>query len=193
MTDLSFSRREAVAALAAATALPMLARSSPALAAIQGGAAGDAEANALLDSIAENLLRQSPEGATSLGIDKGERAILRSQLGDRSIIGQQRLAQTIRADLARANAINTAGLSPFDADQRRGRAQRLCDRARGLPTALWRRSGRKLAEHALRHHPECRRLSGRPAVPRCRASDRDCSRRGSLSCAPELISQAARQ
>ena len=44
----------------------------------------DAEASALLDSIAENLLRLSPEGATSLGIDKGERAALRSQLGDRS-------------------------------------------------------------------------------------------------------------
>ena len=71
MTDLFFSRREAVAALAAATALPLLARSSPALAAMQGGAAGDAEANTLLDSIAENLLRQSPESATSLGIDKG--------------------------------------------------------------------------------------------------------------------------
>jgi uncharacterized protein (DUF885 family) len=70
----------------------------------------DAEASAILDSIAENLLRLSPEGATSLGIDKGERAALRYQLSDRSAAGQQRLAATIRADLARANTIDTARL-----------------------------------------------------------------------------------
>ncbi len=51
------------------------------------------------------------ESATSLGIDKGNRAPLRWRLSDRSGIGQQRLAQTIRADLARANAIDTSGLS----------------------------------------------------------------------------------
>jgi len=103
-----FSRREALAGLAATTALPMLAGASPAFA--QPGSA-EAQATALLDSIAENLLRQSPESATSLGIDKGERAALRSQLSDRSGIGQQRLAQTLRSDLARANAIDVSGLS----------------------------------------------------------------------------------
>ncbi len=36
---------------------------------------------------------------------------MRSQLSDRSAAGQQRLAETIRADLARANAIDTSGLS----------------------------------------------------------------------------------
>jgi uncharacterized protein (DUF885 family) len=112
LSELHFSRREAVAALAASAALPLFAQFAPAFAALQGGrAASDAEANALLDSIAENLLRQSPESATSLGIDKGDRAALRSMLSDRSGIGQQRLAQTLRADLARANAIDTAGLS----------------------------------------------------------------------------------
>jgi uncharacterized protein (DUF885 family) len=70
-----------------------------------------AEASAVLDSIAENLLKLSPEGATSLGIDKGEHAALRSQLGDRSAAGQRRVADTLRADLARANAIDT---SPLD-------------------------------------------------------------------------------
>ena len=105
MTDMMLSRRDAIAALAATTALPML---SPALA---QSAPSDAQATALLDAIAENLLRLSPESATNLGIDKGERAGLRSLLSDRSGIGQQRLAQTIRADLARANAIDTSALS----------------------------------------------------------------------------------
>jgi uncharacterized protein (DUF885 family) len=101
------SRRQALAGLAATTALPMF--SSPAFA--QAAAPGGAQATALLDAMAERLLRLSPESATNLGIDKGERAGLRSLLSDRSGIGQQRLAQTIRADLARANAIDTANLS----------------------------------------------------------------------------------
>ena len=109
MSAPTFSRREAVAALAATTALPFL--PGRAFAGVQGTAASDAQANALLESIAENLLRLSPESATNLGIDTGARAALRSQLGDRSGIGMQRLAQTVRADLARANAIDTAGLS----------------------------------------------------------------------------------
>ncbi|MDQ3479699.1 MAG: DUF885 family protein, partial [Pseudomonadota bacterium] len=73
--------------------------------------ATEAQALALLDSMAKNLLRLSPEGATSLGIDKGEHASLRSTLSDRSAAGQQRLVQTIRADLARASAIETSALS----------------------------------------------------------------------------------
>jgi uncharacterized protein (DUF885 family) len=105
------SRRQAVAALSASAALPLLSGGfSPAFAA-QGATEADAQASALLNSIAENLLRLSPESATSLGIDKGDRAYLRSQLADRSGIGQQRLAQTLRSDLARANAIDVSALS----------------------------------------------------------------------------------
>jgi uncharacterized protein (DUF885 family) len=73
--------------------------------------AGDRAAVALLDSIAENLLRLSPEQATTLGIDKDQRAGMRSMLSDRSGIGQQRIARTIRADVARANAIDASNLS----------------------------------------------------------------------------------
>ncbi|HEU5286295.1 MAG TPA: DUF885 domain-containing protein [Sphingomicrobium sp.] len=109
MFEPQFSRREALAGLAAGAAAPLVWGAAPALA--QGAAANEAEASALLDSIAENLLWQSPESATSLGIDKGGRAALRSRLSDRSGIGQQRLAQTLRADLMRANAIDTSGLT----------------------------------------------------------------------------------
>jgi len=101
------TRRQALASLGAATALPLI--QSPAFG--QPAPASEAEANALLDSIAENLLRLSPESATSLGIDKGERAYLRSQLSDRSGIGTQRVAQTLRSDLARANAVDVSNLS----------------------------------------------------------------------------------
>jgi uncharacterized protein (DUF885 family) len=105
----SLTRREALAGLAATTALPLLA-SEPAFAQA-ANPASEAEASALLDLIAENILKLYPEQATTLGIDKGARAALKSELADRSGIGQQRLAQTIRADLARANAIDVSQLS----------------------------------------------------------------------------------
>jgi len=108
LSDLFLSRRDALAGLSATVAFPFLSGGAPAFAQQAGKEAATA---ALLDSIAENLLRESPESATSLGIDKGERAYLRSRLADRSGIGQQRLAQIIRSDLARANAIDLSGLS----------------------------------------------------------------------------------
>jgi len=70
----------------------------------------EADALALLDQVADNLLRLTPEGATSLGIDTGARAALRSQLTDRSAQGQQQIANQLRADLERIKALNTSGL-----------------------------------------------------------------------------------
>ena len=116
MSELFLSRRQAVAALSASAALPLISACSKAVAPETAlppsppAVAPAPNASAILDSIAENLLRLSPEGATSLGIDKGEHAALRSQLGDRSAAGQQHVAETIRADLARVNAIDTAAL-----------------------------------------------------------------------------------
>jgi uncharacterized protein (DUF885 family) len=71
----------------------------------------DADALKLLDEIAENLLRLQPESATSLGIDTGARAALRSQLGDRSAAGRQRLAAQVRSDLDRVKAFGASSLS----------------------------------------------------------------------------------
>jgi uncharacterized protein (DUF885 family) len=112
MSDLSFSRRQALGALSvgvAAVALPGCARTL----ATSGGPrpASEAEVTALLDSIGENLLALSPEGATSLGIDTGARAYLRSKLADRSRAGQDQLAATLRADLARADAVDAGALT----------------------------------------------------------------------------------
>jgi uncharacterized protein (DUF885 family) len=103
------SRREVVAALASAAALSLV----PACARDQAPtpATNEADAIALLDRLADNLLRLLPESATSLGIDVGARAALRSQLADRSAEGQQRVAQQLREDLERVTAFNTSGLS----------------------------------------------------------------------------------
>jgi uncharacterized protein (DUF885 family) len=103
-------RREALAALASAAALPLTSGCAR-----DGGpappASNDADALKLLESVADDLLRLLPESATSLGVDTGARAALRSQLADRSADGQQRLAKQVRADLERVTAFDTAGLS----------------------------------------------------------------------------------
>jgi uncharacterized protein (DUF885 family) len=93
--------------LAAASPAPP-ASAAPAVAV---AAPTEAEAKALLDSFAENLLLLFPESATSLGIDTGERAELRYRLTDRSPAGQKRVADVLRADLARAQAFDASGLS----------------------------------------------------------------------------------
>jgi uncharacterized protein (DUF885 family) len=108
LLKLEFTRREALAGIGAAAAIPFVATAMPAFAT----PAGEAKASALLDSFADNLLLLSPESATSLGIDTGKRAKLRYKLGDRSAAGQRRVASTLKSDLARAEAIDTSGL-PF--------------------------------------------------------------------------------
>src|SRR5881275_1099713 len=101
------TRRQTLGALSATAAFPLLARAAPAFAA----PASEAQAKALLDSMGENLLRLSPESATSLGIDIGPRAPMRYRLTDKSAAGQAHVAATIRADLARAEAIDSSKLS----------------------------------------------------------------------------------
>ena len=76
------TRREAIAALASAAALPLVTFGCGQTA--QSSLPADAEALKLLDGIANALLTLLPESATSLGIDFGSRAGLRSQLADRS-------------------------------------------------------------------------------------------------------------
>ena len=105
------SRREAIAALASTAALPLISACAGNPAPTQS-ATNEANAVALLDRVADSLLRLSPESATSLGIDTGARAALRSQLADRSSDGQQRVANQVRADLERVKAVSTTGLSP---------------------------------------------------------------------------------
>ena len=71
-----------------------------------------ADASALLDDLAWGLLAHQPEAATQKGVDSGVHADLRGKLADRSAGGQAALAQTLRTDLARAEAVD---LVPLDA------------------------------------------------------------------------------
>jgi uncharacterized protein (DUF885 family) len=112
------TRREALGALASVAALPLVpgcARDTVTTSGTgngdRGSGIGNTDALALLEALADDLLRLLPESATSLGVDTGARAALRSQLADRSGAGQQRLANQVRADLDRVNALNTSGLS----------------------------------------------------------------------------------
>jgi uncharacterized protein (DUF885 family) len=110
MPDRLLSRREVLAAMASAAALPLVSACGVERTR-RTSAAGEADALTLLDSVADDLLRLFPESATSLGIDTGARAALRSQLTDRSTDGVRRIADQVRTDLARVNAFDASGLS----------------------------------------------------------------------------------
>ena len=106
MSSFELSRRETLTALAATAAVPFLGAAAP---------ASDTSASTLLKSIGTNLVRLVPDGepgATSLGIDVGREAHLRYMLSDKSAAGQERIAATLRADLARAQAVDGSAL-PF--------------------------------------------------------------------------------
>ena len=107
MTKFQLSRRQAINTLAASAALPLFSNATIAW----GKPASNAQAKTLLDSIGNNLLSTGPEGATSLGLDVGARAKARYHLGDRSPAGQRRLVATLKADLGRAEALDTSALS----------------------------------------------------------------------------------
>ena len=109
MTDTSLSRRQALVALSASAATITLPGCARTLA--DPRPSSEAQVVELLDSIGDNLLTLSPEQATTLGLDVGPRAGLRSRLADRSPMGQQRIAATLRSDLARAAAVDTVALS----------------------------------------------------------------------------------
>ncbi len=107
------NRRQAMAALASTAVLPLLpgCNRAPATTPARTMGNGEAEALELLDEIGDNYLRFAPESATSLGIDTGARAALRSQLTDRSADGQKKIADQVRTDLNRAKAIDTSSLT----------------------------------------------------------------------------------
>ena len=106
MTDASFSRREL---LAAGGCLAMVG-AAPALAAAPAGSA-DAALHALLTAQTEADLRRNPTSATSLGIDTGARADLRSKMPDWSAAGRAEARRATTRDLAALRAIGRERLS----------------------------------------------------------------------------------
>ena len=101
-----FNRRDVLALGAAAAALGGQALAAP---------SGDAATEALLSSVAEDLMREYPENASALGLDKGARAGLKSTLTDRSLEGRVKLAAAAKARVAKIKAIDRKGLSPATA------------------------------------------------------------------------------
>src|SRR5690349_21107911 len=86
----------------AAAAWPELARAA--------GHSADEPVEALLAGIADELLAEYPENATGLGIDRDQRAGLKSRLTDRSPDGQRAIAKRAAQRLERLKAINVATL-----------------------------------------------------------------------------------
>ncbi len=93
----------------ATTAGAALLTAAPALA--QAGSE-DAKLRAQLDAMFEALVDDSPRFATSLGLDKGKRAALKSQLDDNSIAAKARRLERSRGWLKDLKAIDRAKLSP---------------------------------------------------------------------------------
>ncbi|MBB4839070.1 uncharacterized protein (DUF885 family) [Sphingomonas kyeonggiensis] len=75
-------------------------------------AQNDAPAQALLDRVAEQMLRDYPETATTLGVDKDKRANLKHQLMDRSVKGQAKIAANLKRALADIARLDLNALSP---------------------------------------------------------------------------------
>jgi uncharacterized protein (DUF885 family) len=94
-------RRDFLAHASAATAAVIAGRPSSAATAPKSE---DERLNALLSRLVEQILRESPEIATSLGLDVAERGVLRAQLEDRSA---RAIAQRHEQCLARLREIDT--------------------------------------------------------------------------------------
>lgn len=90
-------------AAVAAAAVP------PALAQAPAGSE-DAKLRTLLDKFVYDRLGESPEQATSLGLDTGERAGLRSRLSDNSAAGEARRRARTRAEKTALSRIDRAKL-----------------------------------------------------------------------------------
>jgi len=104
-------RRELLAGGAALAGIAMT--TAPASAVTRGRRPiSEPDAKALLDRIADDYMRLSPETATSNNVDKGKLAPLKFRLGDRSQAGQDRSAAMVRRNLAAVDALDLKGLSP---------------------------------------------------------------------------------
>jgi uncharacterized protein (DUF885 family) len=108
----NFTRRDLLLSALSATAvgaLPgfALAQSAaPASAAAATLTPADAEFTKLLDNFAEEILRLSPTTATSLGLDKGERAALKSQLENAGRAGDAAWAGQVKSMLKRLSRVD---------------------------------------------------------------------------------------
>lgn len=106
MTDFAIDRRQLLGGAALATL------AGPVAAQAAAPTAEDNRLLALFDAFFNEGVDESPEQATSLGLDKGARAALKSQLSDASRAGRDRRQARTVDRLARLRAIDRAALSP---------------------------------------------------------------------------------
>ena len=99
-----FDRRSFLATTAGAA----LMAAAPALA--QGGSE-DARLRAMLDQMFEAQVDESPRRATSLGLDKGKRAALKSQLDDNSLQARAQRLERTRTRMKQLQTIDRSKLS----------------------------------------------------------------------------------
>ncbi len=105
---MTIDRRQMMAATVLATGAAAL---LPAAARAQAGSE-DTRLLTLLDAFFNEGIDDSPEQATSLGLDKDARAALKSQLSDASRAGQQKRLARAGERLTRLKAIDRSALSP---------------------------------------------------------------------------------
>ncbi len=107
MNTFTLSRRRALALLGAGTAAFTLPGCQRALARTPFGGAAE-----YLDQLAWQMIALAPEAATSLGIDRGDYAALRGQLGDRSQAGQAKVAALLRDGMKQVERFQGAAVDP---------------------------------------------------------------------------------
>jgi uncharacterized protein (DUF885 family) len=83
-----------------------------ALAAVNAKPTPGARFSGLLTTFAEEIMRLSPESATSLGLDSGARLGLKSQLSDATPAGEAKWSMQVSSMLTRLATVNRATLSP---------------------------------------------------------------------------------
>jgi uncharacterized protein (DUF885 family) len=100
------------AASAALAVTPVLAKAAAAVAAPNAEAA---KMNTMFDAFMDEVIDQAPEFATSLGIDKGDRAYQKSMVGDRSLEQVEFFKRMNTDQLNRLKTINRSALTGMDA------------------------------------------------------------------------------
>ena len=196
LSDSLLTRREAIAALAYSTTLPLMSACTREPSTASSTAASTEHRGRRARAAGRHRQRPASAGARDRDVARHRH---RRESGA-SFAAHGSLGGGTAADREPAAARSGAGqrvrrLRPpaCDAHQHRGRAQRLRHGARGLRAAVRRRHRRRLAQHAVRRHPERRRLSRRPAVPRQRASNRARRGRRGVSGAAAVLREAARR
>jgi uncharacterized protein (DUF885 family) len=103
-------RRSFLATSATAALLPLA--EAPALAVVTKAGSGDAKLNAIFDKIFEERVRNSPALASSLGLDKGPNAALKSKFDtDPAPVARRKALARNRRGIAEVTAVSPATLS----------------------------------------------------------------------------------